>query len=406
MTDINKQKFLAELGKLLTFMYEEDRQQALAMYSRMFDQAADEQALLQFLVSPTRQAVVIARAYNARERKLQVNSQSREKTSGEVSPDFARAIEALENEALSRGIITPEVPAEQFTLFSDGIHPVDETAESTADEASSAADVPKAEDSPAETSDSVPAEINAADTFPVEETAKPDAEEAGSVAADSVMSSDIAEGSAETEAASSESAAAENAAAAAQTETPASDDAEVDAFLSEFSIAGDGLETPADKEAGADTAASAVPSVPTAPAQESAAKAAAENDMRGKREQAADAVDLTVRKPIVPLLVLYIIIAVPVVALCVLILLVPTLLSLALAGSSVMLGCTALTTAFGSFTIFADVMVVLGAALLGLALGLLFLWIFIWFIGGAIAGLINAVIKLGGKWCYKEVSAA
>ena len=29
MTYINKQKFLAELGRLLTFMYEEDRQQAL-----------------------------------------------------------------------------------------------------------------------------------------------------------------------------------------------------------------------------------------------------------------------------------------------------------------------------------------------------------------------------------------
>ena len=57
MTDINKQKFLAELGKLLTFMYEEDRQSALAMYAKLFDNARDEQSLLQFLVSPTRQAV-------------------------------------------------------------------------------------------------------------------------------------------------------------------------------------------------------------------------------------------------------------------------------------------------------------------------------------------------------------
>ena len=39
VTDINKQKFLAELGKLLTFMYDEDRQDALAMYARMFDAA-------------------------------------------------------------------------------------------------------------------------------------------------------------------------------------------------------------------------------------------------------------------------------------------------------------------------------------------------------------------------------
>ena len=46
------------------------------------------------------------------------------------------------------------------------------------------------------------------------------------------------------------------------------------------------------------------------------------------------------------------------------------------------------------------------AALVVLALGLLFLWIFVWFVGGAIAGLINEIIKLGGKWCFKEVSAA
>ena len=39
------------------------------------------------------------------------------------------------------------------------------------------------------------------------------------------------------------------------------------------------------------------------------------------------------------------------------------------------------------------------------ALGLLFLWMFVWLIGGAIAGLINGVIKLAGKWCYKEVPA-
>ncbi len=75
---INKQKFLAELSKLLTFMYEEDRQNALAAYSRMFEEAEDEQKLIQILVSPTRQAVIVARAYDAKERKLQVTAQSRE----------------------------------------------------------------------------------------------------------------------------------------------------------------------------------------------------------------------------------------------------------------------------------------------------------------------------------------
>ena len=133
-------------------------------------------------------------------------------------------------------------------------------------------------------------------------------------------------------------------------------------------------------------------------------QAAPRRDGQVKRN-APPAVELTERRANVPLLILYIIIAVPLTALGVLILLLPTLLFLALAGGAIVVGCLALTSAFGAFSIFADVMVVLGCALVVLALGLLFLWMFVWLIGGAIAGLINGVIKLAGKWCYKEVPA-
>ena len=40
----------------MTFMYEEDRERALAMYSSLFDETDDETGVLQMLVSPTRQA--------------------------------------------------------------------------------------------------------------------------------------------------------------------------------------------------------------------------------------------------------------------------------------------------------------------------------------------------------------
>ena len=125
---INKQKFLAELGRLLTFMYEEDRQSALAMYSKMFDDVAEEQLLLQFLVSPTRQAVVLARAYDAKERKLQVHTQSRDDDAsydntpeGELPP-FILAIDDLQQEAAAQGIFEylsapPLVDEDQFSLF-------------------------------------------------------------------------------------------------------------------------------------------------------------------------------------------------------------------------------------------------------------------------------------------------
>ena len=118
---INKQKFLAELSKLLTFMYEEDRQEALAMYSSMFDEAEDEQRLIQLLMSPTRQAVIVARAYDAKDRKLQVTSQSREGSGlndGET-PDFAVAIEKVRKEAEERDILRAGVSDDQLSFFEE-----------------------------------------------------------------------------------------------------------------------------------------------------------------------------------------------------------------------------------------------------------------------------------------------
>lgn len=355
VTEINKQKFLAELGKLLTFMYDEDRQTALEMYGRMFDAARDEQTLLQFLVSPTRQAVIIARAYNARERKLQVDTRSRESEYYEEdgTPDFVLAIEELEKQALGQDIVSPEVSADQFTLFADGIHPTQNAAES--------ADAAK----PAEVEALVDKEPEAA-SAPVE--VKAEAEE-------------IAE--------------------AVEAEVTEESEADaVEAFLSEFSIADEPLAADsADEVAGEPERIETAPAVaPAAPDKPQATKPRAPIE--------AEAVDLTEKKPIIPLLILYVIAAIPVVALCVLLLLIPTLFFLVMSVGAVTVGCMALSSAFGAFTIFADVMVVLGTALLVLALGLLFLWLFVWFIGGAIAGFVNGIIKLGGKWCYKEVPAA
>ena len=99
MNAINRQKFLAELAKLLTFMYEEDRRYALDMYERMFNIAeGNEQWLIQNLMSPTRQAVIIARSYDAKERKLSVSAEWREdgeeNQNGETPP-FVLAINKI-----------------------------------------------------------------------------------------------------------------------------------------------------------------------------------------------------------------------------------------------------------------------------------------------------------------------
>ena len=80
-------------------MYEEDRRYALEMYERMFDIAEDnEQWLLQNLMSPTRQAVIIARSYDAKERKLSVEAEWRENEEedpGSETPPFVLAINKI-----------------------------------------------------------------------------------------------------------------------------------------------------------------------------------------------------------------------------------------------------------------------------------------------------------------------
>lgn len=409
MSYINKQKFLAELGRLLTFMYEEDRQTALAMYTRMFDNAEDEQSLLQFLVSPTRQAVVLARSYDAKERKLQVHSQSRDTDTDDYSgsiPDFVQAIDELQNEALSQGVVATPVDANQFSLFEDG----------GVDAPAAYETVPQVErgyDAPvyAEQSyyrETVPApQTPAYEQAPAYQPAPPQAP---------VYEQAPAYQPAPPQAPVQEEPAPAAAAPAAkatpsrkrgipdlQPTNPVEQFADaVDAFLADFSINED-LSPEEDDEADAEpqetreVEPAPVPAVrEAAPVSKAAQLSPAVGDIR---------VSMSARQPKTGLLILFIILAVPVTLLGVAILLIPTLLFLALAVGVVSLGVLVFSSAFSGFAVFADILVVLGAALAILALGLLCSWLFVWFIGGAITGLIRGVFHLGSKWCYKEVAA-
>ena len=333
-------------------MYEEDRQTALAMYNQLFDEVDDEQGLLQLLVSPTRQAVVIARSYNAKERKLQVHAQSREESetaSDGAAPEFMGVIESIREEALSRQAPkTAEVSADQFSMFEDDFF----------------APTPETPAAPTEAEPEAPAE----------EAAAP-----------------VAEAEAE---------------APAETAEPATDEPvdEVDAFIADFAIPADRQEFAPD--AGEQTA----PAEPAEPAQPEEAEAPAESDEDDSApvviEEEDDEEYEPVRKPRVFLLILYILLAVPVGLLGILLLIVPTLLFLVLSGLIITGGVMAVTSAFGSgIAVFADIMVIIGMAFILLALGLLALWIAVWLVGGAMVGLVRGLIHLGGKWCYKEVEA-
>lgn len=354
---------------MLTFMYEEDRQAALAMYSRMFDEAEDEQALLTLLVSPTRQAVVVARAYDAKERKLQVHAQSRDEDGVEAqsqeTPDFVLAINQIWESVPVRQAQEPPVPADQFSLFEDGLP------------------TPEAEpgQAPAASEDEVSA-------VPAEEEKEAPEDASG-------LEEQPAEASDEAEAEPEEAGKAE----------PAPED-EVDSFLADFSIEGSELEPEKTQDAQPVSEmedASDAQKEQDAQNTEEGIALVVEEELYAEEESAFEAE--FIRKPKVFLLILYVILAVPVTLAGVVLLLVPTLLSLVLAIGVVGLGSVTLVAAFSGFAVFADILVILGAALVVLALGLLFLWLFVWFIGGAIVGLIRGVLELGRRWCYKEVPA-
>ena len=412
---INRQKFLAELGRLLTFMYEEDRQTALAMYNRMFDEAEDEQALIQYLVSPTRQAVVLARAYNAKERKLQVHSQSRdeyEQVSDEI-PDFVLAINKLQEEVSALKITTQQVSEDQISLFDD----------------SDAGTVP----APA-------AQVYTEPAADEEKAGTQDADEEAAVQKETppLFADEPAEETEQDEMSNSVNRLADA----------------VDAFLADFTISNDELiqkAKPAGEEEIAETGKTgaeitqeifkekteeSVFEMPVSSDAGSAFELPTETDLLGpahketepfknetakpvKAAKAKETVEIaetaaqteevaeraeTVRKPIVPLLILYIIIAIPIGLIGILLLLLLALMSLSLAVTVGFFGIYGFAATFTGFAVLADILVVAGGSLILLALALLFLWLFVWFIGGGIVGLIRGLCALGGSWCYKEVA--
>jgi len=329
VTDINRHNFLTELSKLLTFMYEEDRLTALNMYEDIFQSCQDEQQLIHHLVSPTRQAVVLARAYDSKERMLHVNTRSKKsdlyEEEEDIVPGFVLAIEKIGREVQHLFDAAPAlpVPDEQMSLFAS-------------DDAPAQSDIPTVEQIIVESTESVE-------------------EESG------LEKEDLAE----TEAEAQESA-----------EIISADKAQdpVDAFLAEYEN-----------------------DVPVVYKEENIQESVAYEDSGRVR---------TIRRErSVPLLILYSLAAIPVCLVGIVVLMIPTIISLVLAFIFAAAGIAALSCAFGSFVIFADILVVMGTGLVLLALGLLFLWLFVWFIGGAIAGMINGAIKLGGKLCTKEVAA-
>ena len=355
-------------------MYEEDRLRALELYSRMFEEAGDESALIQSLLSPTRQAVVVARAYNVNLGKLSVTSEKKaapEDRDENGVPDYVQAIEAVRAAAFAR----QPAPASKTAEETNEAVPAEEAPEETEETA-------PAEEAPEETEETAPAEEAAEET---EETAP--AEEAAG----------------ETE----ETAPAEEAAGEPEETAPAAEAAE--------ETEGTAPAEDAKAEEPEETAPAAEANAPAENRTQenieffSMPEEGKEEENEGARDgESAFNIDTDLmrqprRKAKVFALIVYILFAIPITLAAIAILLVPALLFLALSVGSIICGVVTVSAAFSGFAVIADIMVVLGLALVLFALGLLFLWTAIWFIGGAIVGVVHGVAALCDKWCYKEV---
>ena len=338
----NRENFLTELGKLLSFMKEEDRAHAVAMYSKMFDDAPDESELLKFLASPTTQAVKLARVYQG----------------GGAESGYVETINAINEDLLKARNGAPVVLKNQISIFEDDSKP--------------AAETPRRRPS-------------WKDPLPEEESRI---------------------------AAAAETAAAAAVAAPVILEAPqaASETVNVDDFMNEMKINDDISVALSSKE---ETKREPVPEplpIPIPVPNPEEDEPAAPEPLEEKAEEPAaeaeqPAVIQTERKTNVFLMILYILFAVPITALLIVLALLAAVLILSIAATGVLSGGALLMAAFGGFSVFADIMIVLGVSLILIALGLLFLWAFIWMLGGAIPGIIKGAVNLGGKLCTKEVPA-
>ncbi len=547
---INRQKFLAELAKLLSFMYEEDRRYALDMYERMFDIAeGSEQWLIQNLMSPTRQAVIIARSYNAKERKLSVSAEwkEEEEDQGGETPPFVLAINKIFDDLFPDDEDSEKTDSDQVSFFDqDEINKetkkhkmpkaavlLNQTQEFESVTASAAegmeleailqesreefwtdqTDMNRNANVDAEPDPRVQIVdreefYNSTEEKPAAETETEHSDvpsnsetviQTGLETSESEGRPQLPESETSIEGQQKETpqtreqskkrrsieellgfrkgkkhnedpeqSTAELAEAAEQTAEPQSalagstEKAEAESGLP----AGDdpvSRDLPEQKEPSETPAKTSVKMVPPEipvilPEEETASIEAepveavfsspSEENETGKdnkkaarsqtvanspQEQSIDSkepqkllFELPEEEPIirkpepkrkeeaiparrapnVPAMILFFIVAIPSVPVMLALLVLLVALCVSLSFGTIAFGSVLIISAFSGFAVLADILLLLGAATIALALGLLFLWLAIWLIAVVIAGLVRSVRELYGEWCYKEVPAA
>ena len=354
MTLINRQQFMSELSKLLTFMFKEDRSEIIQQYNEMLDNAEDEQAMLESFGSPTRLAVAISRSYQRDERKLSVHADSKDGGSGEAVK--VKPVIPTQGKKSSAPIVKPNEPAAD--AYIDIIEEI--RREKAAEEGIEYKPIFfKEEPKP-------------------EPVAEPEAEEP---AEETEQPADEADEAPAAEAVAADEENAENDSEASDSETQAED---ADADTAE--VAGDGGEA----EAAAEVEAAE-------PADEAA------HVLATVFNETPEAAPEKAKKTNVFALILYIIVSIPV---GLVLLLVMLGLELGVLGCGLLglrVGFSLLSFTFSGMSVFADVLLCFGVNLAVLALGVLVTWFAVWLIIVSVPWLIRGIKNLGRKLCVKEV---
>lgn len=385
---MNRQRYMAELSKLLTFMFKEDKEDILAHYNKMLDEAEDEQALLESFGSPTRLAVTISHSYKRAERKLAVEADSKadKPDEGETSvvPEHIFVKPVKKETAAEK---TPAAPAPGLS-YADIIEEIrrekaeEEGVEYTPmffNEPEKAPEEPEAEEK-TEEAEKVPEEPEAeeAEAADIEvEIVETPAEESGPEESEPEEEAPEADGEAE-EAAEDEA----EETTEEKTEEPEAEEPQ-DA---EDTVKTEDIEDTEESE----SAESRVE-----------LDAVTVFDQLDKMQPPVETVQY---KTNVGLLILYLIFAIPI-GLALFFAAVIVALSLLAAGAVLIgLGIKTVGFAFSTFAIFADSILCAGAALVALAVALMLIWLAILILFRGLGGLIAGIKALGVRICVREVT--
>lgn len=428
MTYINsKHKFLVELSKFLTFLTPEEKEQVLNQFEKIFACAPSEEDVLTALGSPVKTTVSLSRAYTAGgiEAALSCcedmagidissyNVENSHPESERIPDELIDSVHEAAVAAVEQGGSDPELESKvsdvvrtakkneearqelnsaDFTPFVTAagtqdtpMEPVvpsaeEEAVEPPANQSESPSQIPSAESGDAEEPTS---EDFGPDVFPAVQKTEPEVSVSQETRTLDFMPED-------------------------PTEPPATPPSAEDGPEATWYLNADEYESGSSSNEDVTPlldldATRPVRTLSPVGEQEGQSNNDGIHELFEKLEEKEEEKPETVSKANWFLLILYIIIAIPVGIVAIVLCLAIAACLLGLCAGCITAGVAATHIIFSGLALFSDIIMAIGVALVGYALGIFLFFFAIWFAYEGISWLISSIISLGGKWCFKEV---